>query len=117
MVSQRLLVRPIVSTQRSLESLSSEGSFCRFLKTELDYLRVRLPPLRDRREDIPMLLEELLHARSSISAPKRLSEAAAAACWRYNWPENESELERTATRIVVMTEHSLVGLIELRKTV
>jgi len=116
-VSQRLLVRPIVSTQRSLESLSSEGSFCRFLKTELDYLRVRLPPLRDRREDIPMLLKELLHARSSIRAPKRLSEAAAAACWRYNWPENESELERTATRLVVMTEHSLVGLIELRKTV
>ena len=45
-----------------VESLSSEGSFCRFLKTELDYLRVRLPPLRDRREDIPMLLKELLHA-------------------------------------------------------
>jgi AraC-like DNA-binding protein len=116
-LSQRLMVRPIVSTQRSLESLASEGSFCRFLKTELDYLRMRLPPLRDRREDIPVLLKELFHARCSVSSPKRLTEAAATACRRYNWPENESELERTATRLVVMTEESLIGLTELRKTV
>ncbi|HXC97444.1 MAG TPA: helix-turn-helix domain-containing protein, partial [Edaphobacter sp.] len=115
--SQRSSVRQIVSTQRSLESLASEGSFCRLLKTELDYLRVRLPPLRDRREDIPMLLKELFHARSPVSNSKRLSEAAEAACRRYNWPENESELERTATRLVVMTEVSLIDLVELRKTV
>lgn len=116
-LSQRQAVRPIVSTHRALESLAGEGSFCRLLKTELDYLRVRLPPLRDRREDIPLLLEELFCARSPVGAPKRLSEAAAAACRRYDWPENESELERTATRLVVMTEDSLVGLQQLRNTV
>ena len=116
-LSPRLMVRPIVSTQRPLESLASEGSFCRFLKTELDYLRMRLPPLRERREDIPVLLKELFHARSPVSSPKRLTEAAAAACRRYNWPENESELERTATRLVVMTEESLIDLVELRKSV
>jgi len=116
-LSQRLMVRPIVSTQRPLESLASEGSFCRFLKTELDYLRVRLPPLRERREDIPVLLKELFRARSPIGSPKRLTEAAAAACRRYSWPENESELERTATRLVVMIEESFIDLVELRKTV
>lgn len=116
-LSQRPVARLIVSTHRSLESLVEEGSFCRLLKTELDYLRVILPPLRDRREDIPLLLEELFRERSPLGAPRRLSEAAASACRRYDWPENESELERTATRLVVMTEDSLVGLQQLRNTV
>jgi len=116
-LSQRQLVRPIASTNRALEALTGDGSFCRILKTELDYLRVRIPPLRDRREDIPLLMEELFCARSPEGPPKRLSEAAAAACRRYDWPENESELERTATRLVVMTEDSVVGLLHLRNTV
>lgn len=114
---QRQIVRLIVSTHCALESLAEEGRFCRLLKTELDYLRLRLPPLRDRREDIPLLLEEIFRERSPGGVPKVLSEAAAAACRRYDWPENESELERTATRLVVMTEDSLVDLQHLSNAV
>ncbi len=116
-LTQRQVVRLIASTPRALESLVEENGFCRLLKTELDYLRISIPPLRDRREDIPQLLEEMFYERSLDGAHKHLSEAATSACQRYDWPENESELERTATRLVVMTEDSLISLQQLRNTV
>ncbi|HEV2273076.1 MAG TPA: helix-turn-helix domain-containing protein [Acidobacteriaceae bacterium] len=109
-------VRLIASTNQPLEALAKRGAFCRLLKTELDFLHLHIPPLRARREDIPHLLEGFFE-RYSQHGRKQLLPEAMAACAQYDWPENESELERMAARIAVMAESDTIGLEELRRFV
>jgi AraC-like DNA-binding protein len=104
--------RIMVSTSSPLSLLEGEGKFCRMLRTELDVLNIRIPSLRERREDIRALLEYSL--RKHGLEQRRFSPAAWQACLQYHWPENEVELERFAIRIAVMTETSCIDLPDLQ---
>jgi DNA-binding NtrC family response regulator/AraC-like DNA-binding protein len=110
-------VRILVSASAPLDELVRQDRFCALLQAELDYLHVRVPPLRDRREDIPLLMAELLELRSAEGATRRLSREAEAACQLYDWPGNERELERVATRLAVMSDGPVIGMEQLQRVV
>jgi DNA-binding NtrC family response regulator/AraC-like DNA-binding protein len=109
--------RFIVSMQHSLDVIAEQGNFCRMLRSELDYLRIRIPPLHERREDIVPLFEEWFRRCSPDGVVRGFSGEAREACFSYDWPENESEAERVAARLAVMSDELLIGIEELRQVV
>src|SRR5262250_521474 len=94
-------VRVIAGTKRDLKQLVAEGKFREDLYYRLNVLPVALPPLRERPEDIPVLMEHFLRRffrRKNEDVPP-ISEAVMQAFTRYNWPGNVRELENACERI------------------
>jgi two-component system response regulator HydG len=92
-------VRIIAATNRNLPQMIREGTFRQDLYYRLEVLTVRLPPLRERREDIPAIARALLK-RNHPSA--RLSDDAIDAMVQYDWPGNIREMRNVLTRAFVM---------------
>ena len=89
-------VRVLTATHRDLEEDVREGRFRADLYYRINVVPMRMPPLRERREDIPLLAEAFLAAgaeRIGSDHPHRLSERARAALEEYTWPGNVRELE------------------------
>lgn len=83
-------VRVVAATNRDLEVMSREGSFRKDLYYRVAVVRVQLPPLRERREDIPLLAE---HYVSKLGGPRmRLAEGVLPLLGSYDWPGNAREL-------------------------
>ena len=101
---EALCARLISSTTRSLESEVEAGRFRRELYFRLNGASLRLPPLRDRREDIPILTEYFLNKHSRVLNKKAspLSKKAIQTLTAYHWPGNIRELEYFARKIVVV---------------
>ena len=94
-------VRIIAGSKRDLKQMVADGRFREDLFYRLNVLPVALPPLRERREDIPMLMEHFLERyfrRSGEDVPP-VSEAVKQAFLRYGWPGNVRELENACERI------------------
>jgi DNA-binding NtrC family response regulator len=102
-------VRVIAATHGDLAALISQGSFREDLFYRLSVIQVALPPLRDRREDIPALAEHFL-ARSAgkLGRALRLSPAAVERLLRYPWPGNVRELENAIERAAILTRSEAV---------
>lgn len=109
--------RFIVSMQQSFDFMAEQGGFCRILRSELDYLRIRIPPLQERGEDIVPFFEEWFRRCSPDGVVRSFSAEARQACCCYDWPENESEAARVAARLAVMSDQFLIGIEELRQVV
>ncbi|HEX5420618.1 MAG TPA: sigma 54-interacting transcriptional regulator, partial [Gammaproteobacteria bacterium] len=99
----RVDVRVIAATHQDLKQAVSAGRFREDLYHRLNVMRVEVPPLRQRREDIPELARFYLERASNELgvAPKSLSPAAAALLLRYDWPGNVRELVNVARRLTV----------------
>ncbi len=98
-------VRIIAATNRDLLSLVKEGKFREDLYYRLNVVPIHVPPLRERREDIPLLTEHFLSKYSSKYGRKiRISPDAMEVLMEYSWPGNIRELENTVERLVVMHE-------------
>ena len=97
-------VRVIAATHQNLEERVQKGVFREDLFHRLNVIRLRLPPLRERREDIPMLARHFLaaSARQLGVEPKQLSEAALARLQRFGFPGNVRQLENICHWITVM---------------
>lgn len=93
--SSRGGARIIASTSRDLKSLVSKGSFCGDLYSYLSEFSVGIPPLRERKEDIPLLAKYFVHKLSQAngSRPKTVSDEALQVLMSYDWPGNVRELE------------------------
>ena len=92
-------VRVITGTKRLLRELVSEGRFRADLYYRLDVMSVWLPPLRQRREDIPLLTDHFMRRFFGKHAVPELSENVREAFQRYSWPGNVRELENACERI------------------
>jgi transcriptional regulator with PAS, ATPase and Fis domain len=95
-------VRVITGTKRDLKQLVAEGKFREDLFYRLNVLPIVLPPLRERREDIPVLMEHFLKKFSrdkGIDVPE-ISPVVGHAFSRYRWPGNVRELENACERII-----------------
>jgi two-component system response regulator AtoC len=103
-------VRVIAATNKNLESEVEAGKFREDLYYRLNVIRVAMPPLRERKEDIPLLVEHFLdkHRYSASSQPARISEEAMQAMMKHDWPGNVRELENTVQRAVVMCQGSII---------
>ena len=94
-------VRVIAGTKRDLKQLVSEGKFREDLFYRLNVLPLTLPPLRERREDVPVLMQHFLtrYFRRRNEDVPAISEAVKQAFMRYSWPGNVRELENACERI------------------
>ena len=108
-------VRILAATHQSLESLVAAGSFREDLYYRLNVIRVDVPPLRQRKEDIGDLSSAFLkrHADSLSDEPKVLSSEALLALTHYNWPGNVRQLENTCYWIALMAPTQNVKLEDL----
>ncbi len=98
--------RAIAATNKKLETLIEEGKFRPDLFYRLNVFRIDLPPLRDRREDIPLLVEHFVR-KFSLSMNKRVECVAPRAMdllQQYAWPGNVRELENAVERAMVVAQ-------------
>lgn len=104
-------VRLFTATTRSLDQLVRDGCFCRLLRAHLEMLKIEVPPLRARQADIRPLVEHEIGER--LHSAKWLSEEAMAACEKYRWPGNLSELRQVISRLVVMSDSNCIAMEDL----
>ena len=103
-------VRVITATNQNLEKLVEEGRFRLDLYYRLNVVPIYLPPLRERKEDIPLLVEHFLARFNQENNKKvKLTPEALSRLMAYDWPGNVRELENLIERVVVMSEEELVG--------
>jgi transcriptional regulator with GAF, ATPase, and Fis domain len=95
--SEKVDVRVLVATNKNLADMVESGKFRKDLFYRLSVVRLHLPPLRERREDIPLLLRHFLE-QAEGTAPKTIDPAALAKLCRYGWPGNVRELENEIAR-------------------
>jgi len=103
----RVDVRVIAATNRGLEGMMQAGSFREDLYYRLNVFTIPIPPLRERREDIPLLVEHFV--RNSAIVPKRkmrVSDEAMEVLYRYPWPGNARELANVIERALILGEGS-----------
>ena len=108
-------VRVIAATHRSLEALVAKGQFRDDLYHRLNVIRLKLPPLRERKNDIPKLIEHFLESAANELnvAVKNLSKDAVTTLKRYRWPGNVRQLENTCRWLTVMAPGQRVGVDDL----
>jgi DNA-binding NtrC family response regulator len=103
-------VRVLTATHRDLEALVSEGKFREDLFYRINVVPVRVPALRERKEDIPHLCEHLMkkfraeHGKPSV----KLDQKAVAALASHDWPGNVRELQNVIERLVVLNQSGLI---------
>ena len=104
-------VRIVSSTNRDLESAIQDGSFREDLYYRLNVFRLHLPPLRERRRDVPKLAQLFLAKFGSDlgKGPLILSDAAAEQLMSYAWPGNVRELRNIMERAAVLADSSEIG--------
>ncbi|HTN64986.1 MAG TPA: nitrogen regulation protein NR(I), partial [Burkholderiaceae bacterium] len=108
-------VRVIAATHQNLEQRVKDGLFREDLYHRLNVIRLRLPSLRERRADIPLLTRHFLaqSARQLGVEPKRMTDAALALLSTLDWPGNVRQLENLCNWITVMAPGQTVGIEDL----
>jgi transcriptional regulator with PAS, ATPase and Fis domain len=111
-------VRILAATNVDVERAVADGKFRQDLFYRLGVVIINLPPLRERRDDIPLLIERFLKA-ASAKAMKQvdLTPAAVEALASYHWPGNVRELENMIERLVVFSRGSRIDVGDLPPTV
>jgi two-component system response regulator HydG len=111
---RRIDVRIIAATHRDLESAIKSGTFRQDLYFRLNVVQVKLPPLRERKSDIPLLVTSFLDKFSDPQQPPRtISEDAMRQLIGYDWPGNVRELENAIERAVALGSGPIVQVADL----
>ena len=111
---RRINVRIIAATNRDLESAIRAGAFRQDLYFRLNVVQIKLPPLRDRKSDIPLLVTAFLEKFSDPQGPVRtISEDAMRRLIAYDWPGNVRELENAIERAVALGSGPVVSVADL----
>jgi DNA-binding NtrC family response regulator len=105
--TQKVDVRVIAASNRNVEEEVSAARFRTDLFYRLNAVSIVLPPLRDRREDIPPLAQTFADRVYSLSPSVKFSSEALALLERYNWPGNIRELENAVVRAVAMCDGTI----------
>jgi len=105
-------VKFIAASNKDLEELISKGEFRQDLFYRLNVFPVKLPPLRERRDDIPLLLNHLLelHSKGGSIPAKRFSQEAIKILMKYDWPGNIRELENLVQRLSTLCKEPIIHL-------
>jgi two-component system nitrogen regulation response regulator NtrX len=108
-------VRVIAATNKNLEEAIQRGEFREDLYFRLNVIPIQVPPLRDRREDIPLLVQHFARRTSEEHnlKPKRFDPRAMEALQRYRWRGNIRELRNAIERLMIMAPGDLVRLEDL----
>jgi two-component system response regulator AtoC len=106
-------IRLVTATSRNLEEAVEEGEFREDLYYRLNVVTIYLPPLRERRQDIPALVEHFLHRGGRTAS---ITPGALAVLSDYRWPGNVRELENTIERAIVLAREGIVTDAEIELT-
>jgi DNA-binding NtrC family response regulator len=108
-------VRVIAATNKNLQEATQEGKFREDLFYRLQVVPIKIPPLRDRPEDIPLLIENFLAHFSAKHKRRRktMSPAALQLCQRFPWPGNVRQLRNMTERFVITCRGSVIGVVDL----
>ena len=104
-------LRVIAATHRDLKAEAAAGRFRQDLYYRLNVFVIRLPPLRDRREDIPLLLDHFLKAANAVGL--RLEQDVLDLLLSYDWPGNVRELKHTVDRIAALSSEGGIAMAAL----
>ena len=111
-------LRVVSATHRDLEDLVARGRFRSDLLARVSGFRVDLPPLRERREDLGLLIGALVRRLVGDAAEAvSFTEAAARAMFRHGWPHNVRELEKTLGAAIVLADGRPIDLVHLGEAV
>ena len=112
-------VRVIAATNKDLEQEIERGNFREDLYFRLSVIPIKVPPLRDRRDDIPLLVRHFteLFSREHNRRPHRFSPAALEYLQKARWKGNVRELKNTVERLIIMTPGDTVDVDDLRDVV
>lgn len=104
--TERVDVRVIAATNRDLRQMVASGTFQHDLFYRLNVIPIDLPPLRERPEDIPALVEHFVHKHAQRIGRRieHIEDGVMATLREYNWPGNVRELENTIERAVVLSQ-------------
>ena len=113
--SRKVNVRVLAATGRDLQEAVEEGRFRDDLFFRLAVVEIRVPSLRERKEDIPPLVDHFLHALAERDSRKlpTLSEAALASLVEYDWPGNVRELENFMEKTVIFCREDVIDVSDL----
>jgi transcriptional regulator with GAF, ATPase, and Fis domain len=108
-------LRILAATNKDLEKATSEGAFREDLFYRLNVIPLHLPPLRERQEDIPLLMEHFMaeFSRRKRKEPLKMSPEAMDCLMSYHWPGNVRELENLMERLVILNDSGTVTLRDL----
>ncbi|MDP4130390.1 MAG: sigma-54 dependent transcriptional regulator [Bacteroidota bacterium] len=114
---QKTDVRVIAATNKDLLQLTDRGKFREDLYYRLSTVPIRVPSLRDRKEDIPLLFRKFAvdFAERYKTSPVQLDEDAKNLLINYTWPGNVRELKNIAEQISVLSEDKLISMAQIRK--
>ena len=112
-------VRIVAATHRDLERMAEEGQFRSDLYYRIATMVVRIPALRERRDDIPLLARRFLEGRAidSAQAPPSIQPEALAALVAHDWPGNVRELKNAIERALVVAQDGHIELADLPERV
>ncbi|QSP94413.1 sigma-54-dependent Fis family transcriptional regulator [Marinobacter salinisoli] len=109
-------VRVIAATHKPLEDMIENGEFREDLYYRLNVFPIEMPSLRERAEDIPLLINELIaRMEKEKRGSLRLNSAAIMSLCRHNWPGNVRELANLVERLAIMFPYGVIGVQELPK--
>src|SRR2546426_8107668 len=112
-------VRVLAATNKDLEAEIEKGTFREDLYFRLSVIPIRVPPLRDRPEDIPALVRHFadLFSRDNNRRPQRFTQAALEHMQKARWKGNVRELRNTVERLIIMTPGDVIDVDDLRDIV
>ncbi len=106
--SMQVDVRIISATNKDLHAEVKAGKFREDLLYRLNVVTLRIPPLRERKEDIPLLVDHFLRKNSKSKVPKRISDDALQSLLAYDWPGNIRELEHAIEGAILLSHDDVV---------
>lgn len=111
-------VRIVAATNRDLESMMQEGNFRQDLYYRLNVFPIHVPPLRERKTDIPLLTDHFIEKYNKVNHKSilRISSAAIDMLMSYHWPGNVRELENCIERAVLVARDNVIRVTDLPPT-
>jgi two-component system nitrogen regulation response regulator NtrX len=112
-------VRVLAATNKQLEAEIDKGTFREDLYFRLAVIPVSVPPLRERRDDIPLLVRHFvdLFSRENNFRPKKVTPAAMELLQRYRWKGNIRELRNAVERLIIMTPSDVIDVADIPETI
>jgi transcriptional regulator with PAS, ATPase and Fis domain len=110
--SHKVDLRVVAATNKDLAAEVEAGRFREDLYYRLQVIPIVMPPLRERRSDVPLLVRHFLdkHNRKRAGRPVVITDEAMVHLWEYDWPGNVRELENLIERLVILSEDGVIGL-------
>jgi DNA-binding NtrC family response regulator len=106
-------VRLVSATNRDLRQEAVERRFREDLLFRLNVITLQVPALRDRKDDIPLLIDRFLRSHAGTKQPKRVEKRALEVLMKYDWPGNVRELENVIERAAVLSQDDVICLDDL----